>query len=76
MVIYENIGNGLVRAYSDNGLLIHGGFPEADYEEAIDPVEKNRTYTEVVPEGDISPEQALAIITGATNNGAEGGDEV
>ena len=26
--------------------MIHGGSPEGDYDEAIDPVEFNRTYTE------------------------------
>ena len=46
MIIYEPIHNNLVRAYSDRGVLIHGGFPEADYAEAIDPTDKHRTYTE------------------------------
>lgn len=46
MVVYENIGQGLVKAYSDEGLYIHGGFPENDYTEAIDPVTANRTYIE------------------------------
>jgi len=46
MVIYENIDNNLIRAYSDAGMLIHGGNPEGDYAEAIDPAELNRTYTE------------------------------
>lgn len=46
MVVYENIGDGLVRAYSDRNVLIHGGSPEGDYSEAIDPVDAHRTYTE------------------------------
>ena len=35
-----------VRTYSDAGFLIHGGSPEGDYAEAIDPAELGRTYTE------------------------------
>lgn len=46
MVIYENLENNLVRAYSDAGMLIHGGNPEGDYAEAIDPAELHRTYAE------------------------------
>ena len=46
MVIYKDIGNGLVKAYSDRGLMIHGGSPEGDYAEAIDPAAAGRTYVE------------------------------
>ena len=35
-----------VRTYSDAGFMIHGGMPEADYSEAIDPAELGRTYIE------------------------------
>lgn len=35
-----------VRTYSDAGFLIHGGSPEGDYAEALDPAELGRTYTE------------------------------
>lgn len=35
-----------VRTYSDRGMKIHGGFPEGDYDEACDPAEFGRTYTE------------------------------
>ena len=35
-----------VRTYSDVGMKVHGGSPEADYDVAEDPVEFNRTYTE------------------------------
>ena len=35
-----------IRTYSDNNVMIHGGSPESDYAEAIDPAEFNRTYTE------------------------------
>ena len=34
------------RTYSDRNMKIHGGFPEADYDEANDPTEFGRTYTE------------------------------
>lgn len=34
------------RTYSDSGFKIHGGFPESDYDEAIDLSELNRQYTE------------------------------
>lgn len=46
MVVYENITSKLVRAYSDAGYMIHGGDPEADYPEAVDPIDAHRTYTE------------------------------
>ena len=46
MVIYENIGNDIIKAYSDKKVYIHGGFPEGDYAEAYDPVSMNRKYIE------------------------------
>lgn len=46
MVIYENYDDGLIRAYSDAGYYIKGGYPEGEYEEAIDPASQERTYTE------------------------------
>lgn len=46
MIIYEDLQNGLVKAHSDAGFYIHGGSPEADYAEAIDPKSANRKYTE------------------------------
>ena len=46
MIVQELIGDGLVRTYSDQGVLIHGGFPEGDYVEAVDPVSLGRTYVE------------------------------
>lgn len=45
-VQYETLESGLVRAYSDSGFLIHGGSPESDYIEAVDPADQNRKYTE------------------------------
>ena len=46
MIVYENLQNNLVKSYSDAGFFIRGGFPESDYEEAIDPKSANRKYTE------------------------------
>lgn len=46
MVIYKNIGGGIVKAYSDAGVMIHGGFPEGNYNEALDPASAGRTYIE------------------------------
>lgn len=49
MIIYEQfyIKNRLFnRAYSDIGMLIYGGSPEAYYSEACDPADLHRTYTE------------------------------
>lgn len=46
MIIQEIIEGDLVRTYSDRGMLIHGGMPEGDYTEAIDPISMNRVYTE------------------------------
>lgn len=55
-----------IRTYSDAGVLIHGGFPEADYEEAIDPADSGRTYTETdIPiEGETEAEEIIDILTG------------
>ena len=49
MIIQEHFLIGerdFVRTYSDRGMKIHGGSPESDYDEACDPAELNRTYTE------------------------------
>lgn len=45
MLIIETVGD-LVHTYSDKGMKIHGGFPEADYDEAYDPIDAGRTYIE------------------------------
>ena len=56
-----------IRTYSDRGVMIHGGVPEADYSEAIDPAELGRTYTETdIPiEGDTA-EAIVDILTGVS----------
>ena len=69
MVIYESFKVGeanFVRAYSDNGMMIHGGSPEGDYSEACDPAEYGRTYTETdIPiDDDMTAEEALSILLG------------
>lgn len=45
-VVYENLQDNLVKSHSDAGFYIHGGSPENDYAEAIDPKSANRKYTE------------------------------
>ena len=65
---YEQNGRTLVRTWSDNNVKIHGGYPEADYDEAIDPAELNRTYVETeTPIGsDESAEEIVNILTGVS----------
>lgn len=46
MIVQEQISETLVRTYSDKGVKIHGGYPEADYDEAIDPISLHREYIE------------------------------
>ncbi len=46
MVVYEEVSSGVIRAYSDKGLMIRGGYPEGLYEEAYDPADAHRTYVE------------------------------
>ena len=57
-----------IRTYSDRGMMIHGGMPEADYSEAIDPAELGRTYTETdIPiDGDSTAEEVVNILTGVS----------
>lgn len=61
-------GKQFIRTYSDKGMYIHGGSPEADYSEALDPAELGRTYTETdIPvEGEASAEEIVEILTGET----------
>lgn len=46
MIIKEQVNDTLIRTYSDANVYIHGGYPEANYEEVIDPISANRTYIE------------------------------
>ena len=80
-VVYENLGNGLVVAYSDSGKKIHGGVPEGDYNFTYFPEETHRTYVETdIPvdrpidkdiHPDIGPTQysKLKILLAAQNAG-------
>lgn len=72
MIIYENISETLVKAYSDSGLLIKQDSTGNIYEEAIDPIDCHRTYTEVYGTEEDSVEiedsEALAIIIGGSIN--------
>ena len=45
-MIKTEIKDGKIRTWSDAGYYIHGGYPEADYDEATDPIDAERTYTE------------------------------
>lgn len=59
-------GRQFTKTYSDRGMMIHGGDPEDDYSEAIDPTEFGRTYTETdIPiGGDSDAEEIVNILTG------------
>ena len=59
-------GRQFIRTYSDAGMMIHGGVPEGNYEEAIDPAELGRIYveTDIPIEGETEAEELLAILTG------------
>ena len=64
MIKTEIIGN-FVKTYSDLGVKIHGGFPEGDYDEAYDPIDSGRTYTETdIPIEEPTAEEIVSILTG------------
>lgn len=60
MIIQERFtinGREFIRTYSDAGKYVVGGSPEGQYDEAIDPAEFNRIYTEGnLLDSDASPE--------------------
>lgn len=63
MIKTETLENGSIKTYSDEGFYIHGGLPEGDYAQAIDPPEFNRTYTETnryINEAKTNKEKAIA----------------
>lgn len=71
MIVQEHFLVGerdFIRTYSNRGMKIHGGSPEADYDEATDPAELGRTYTETdIPvDADVTAEEALEILLGET----------
>lgn len=56
-----------IKTYSDAGYMIHGGMPEADYTEAVDPAELGRTYTETdipIEQDEAEAEEIVNILTG------------
>lgn len=58
-----------VHTYSDLGMKIHGGMPEADYDEAYDPIELGRTYTETdIPIEEPTAEEIVNILVGDEND--------
>lgn len=68
MIKTEIIGN-LIKTYSDQGMKIHGGMPEADYDEAYDPIDSGRTYVETdipIEQDEPTAEELLDILTGET----------
>lgn len=68
MIKTEIIGN-LIKTYSDIGMKIHGGFPEADYDEAYDPIDSGRTYVETdIPIEEPTAEEIVNILTGESND--------
>ena len=67
MIRTEILDSGLIRTYSDTGMQIIQDGTGILYEEAVDPVEINRTYTESdIPIEDESgtAEELLDIILG------------
>lgn len=69
MIVTETLTIGdkqYTRTYSDAGMMIHGGVPEGNYSEAIDPAEFGRVYTETdIPiEGETEAEEIVSILTG------------
>lgn len=66
MIRTETINN-IVHTWSDLGVKIHGGMPEADYAEAYDPVGSGRTYTETnipIDQDEPTAEEIVNILTG------------
>ena len=64
---FEVSGKSFIRTYSDAGYKIHGGMPEADYTEAVDPAELGRTYTETnipIEQDEAEAEEIVNILTG------------
>lgn len=63
MIVQEQISDMLIRTYSDANVYIHGGYPEAYYEDAVDPISANRTYTETdIPIEQTATEEEYAEI--------------
>lgn len=66
-MIKTEIQGNIVHTWSDLGVKIHGGFPEGDYDEAYDPIELGRTYTETdipIETDEPTAEEIVNILTG------------
>ena len=63
-MIIQELTDNLYHTYSNRGVLIHGGFPEGDYAEAYDPVQRTYTETDIPIEEQAQPEELLEIIMG------------
>lgn len=64
---FEKNGRTLVCTYSDAGYRIRQDGTGAVYDEAVDPADSGRTYTETTertPDVELDAQQALDIITG------------
>ena len=64
---FEKNGRTLVRTWSDTGYRIRRDGTGAVYDEAVDPADSGRTYTETsekIPDTELTAEEALNIITG------------
>ena len=70
MIVTETFmieGRQFTKTYSDRGVYIHGGVPEDDYSEAIEPTEYGRTYVETnIPIEQDEAEEIVNILTGET----------
>lgn len=68
MIKTEIYSENLVRTYSDNGFKIQQNDTNIIYDEAIDPVSMNRTYTEtnipISEDEEVSEAEILNILLG------------
>ena len=62
MIVREDLGNGLIRTYSDLGVQIER--EGVQYAEAIDPIELGREYTET----EMPVEIGIEIMTAQRHN--------
>ena len=62
-------GKTFIYTYSDKGMMIHGGFPEGDYSEAYDVIEREYTETDIpIEQDETTAEELLDILTGETDD--------
>lgn len=71
MIVQEHVeidGRDFIRTYSDAGRYVVGGNPVGEYEEACDPAEFGRTYTEgdLIPVDEGEAEEILNILLGVS----------